>query len=168
MFRSIKSARFTRKSLVVSGIVATGLVASGIAFAAWSSTATGAGRAGATSAIVLTVNAASGTADLFPGTTQGDVYFTITNTNPYPVTFTSMTAAGAITNTVPTDSTACSATNVTRAGATGLSLTVAANSTSPTLSIANVVSMSQAAPDGCQGKTFEIPMTLTGASSASA
>lgn len=164
MFRSIKSASFTRKGLVVSGIVATGLVASGIAYAAWSSTPTGSGRAGAVTAVVLTVDAASGTADLFPGTTQGDVYFTITNTNPYPVTFTSMTTAGAITNTVAGDSTACPATNVTLAGATGLSLTVAANSTSPMLSIANVVSMNIAAPDGCQGKTFEIPMTLTGAS----
>jgi hypothetical protein len=112
----------------------------------------------------LTVNAATGTADLFPGTTQGDVYFTVTNTNLYPVTFTTMTLGSAIVNTVPGDATACPPTNVTATGATGLTISVPASSTSALLSIPNVVSMALAAPDGCQGKTFDIPLTLTGAS----
>ena len=164
MFRLPKFARPSGKKFAALAVVVTVLAISGIAYAAWTSTAAGPGRSGATTAVQLTVNAASGTADLYPGTTQGDVYFTITNTNPYPVTFTTMAAGSAITNTVPADATACPPTNVTLAGATGLSLTVAANTTSPTVSIANVVSMASTAPDGCQGKTFEIPMTLTGAS----
>ena len=157
-------ARLSAKKLALTAVVTAVLVVSGIAFAAWTSTAVGSGRAASGTAVQLTVNAASGTADLFPGTTQGDVYFTITNTNPYPVTFTSMASGSAITNTVPGDATACPPTNVTLTGATGLSFTVAANTTSATLSIADVVSMASAAPDGCQGKTFEIPMTLSGAS----
>lgn len=155
-----------RKSLAVGVIIALGLMAGGVAFAAWSSTARNPGRAGAVTAIDLTVNAVSGTADLFPGTTQGDVFFTITNPNPYPVVFTAMEPGGAITNTTAGDAAACPPSHVTLASATGLSLTVAASSTSGTLTIPNVVSMALAAPDGCQGKTFEIPMTLTGASSA--
>lgn len=161
-----KFARLTSKKLIVSGVVAAILVVSGVAYAAWTSTGVGAGRASSGSAVALTVNASTGTADLYPGFTQGDVYFTITNPNAYPVTFTTMTLGSAITNTVPADATACPPTNVTATGATGLSLTVGANTTSGQLSIANVVSMSAAAPDGCQDKTFEIPLTLTGASSS--
>ena len=162
MFRLPKFARPSGKKFAALAIAATVLAVSGIAYAAWTSTAVGPGRAASGTAVQLTVNASSGTADLFPGTTAGDVYFTITNTNSYPVTFTSMTPGpAAITSS---DATACPPTNVTLAGKTGLSLTVAANTTSPTLSITDVVSMSLAAPDGCQAKTFDLPMTLTGAS----
>ena len=146
------------------GIAIIGLVAGGVALAAWSSSPTGTGRSGARTAIELTVTAVNGTADLYPGTTQGEVFFTLTNPNPYPVVFTSMAPAGAVTNTNASDATACPASHVTVSSATGLSLTVAANSTSGTLSIPDVVSMALAAPDGCQGKSFEIPMTLTGVS----
>jgi hypothetical protein len=154
-----------RTALIVTAGLTGFAIVGGIAFAAWTSSGVGSGRAASGTAVQLTVNAATGTADLFPGTTQGDVYFTITNTNPYPVTFTSMTLGSAITNTVPGDATACPPTNVTATGATGLSLVAPASSTSAMLSIPNVVSMSSAAPDGCQTKTFEIPLTLSGASS---
>ncbi|MEA2974353.1 MAG: hypothetical protein QOG82_2811 [Actinomycetota bacterium] len=154
-----------RTALIVTAGLTGFAIVGGIAFAAWTSSGVGSGRAASGTAVQLTVNAATGTADLFPGTTQGDVYFTITNTNPYPVTFTSMTLGSAITNTVPGDATACPPTNVTATGATGLSLVAPASSTSAMLSIPNVVSMSSAAPDGCQTKTVEIPLTLSGASS---
>jgi hypothetical protein len=152
------------KKMVVAAVVTAALIVGGVAYATWTSNGLGTGRAKAVTAVNLTVNASTGAADLYPGATQGKVYFTITNTNPYPVTFTTMTLGSAITNTVPGDATACPPTNVTATGATGLSLSVAANSTSAMLSISNVVSMALAAPDGCQGKTFEIPLTLTGAS----
>jgi hypothetical protein len=164
MPRSFKIRRLSTKMLVASGALTAGLVAGGIAFATWTSNGVGSGGAGAVTAVNLTVTAATGTADLFPGTTQGDVYFTITNPNPYPVTFTSMSLGGAITNAVAGDATACPPANVTAVGATGLNLTVGANTTSATQSIANVVSMALAAPDGCQGKSFVIPLTLSGSS----
>jgi hypothetical protein len=162
MFRSLKV--HARKTLAASVVVTAVLVISALAYAAWTSSGVGHGRAGAATPVVLTVNAATGTADLYPGTTSGKASFTITNTNPYPVTFTTMTLGSAITNTVPADATACPPTNVSAIGATGLSLSVTANATSPMLSIPNVISMASTAPDGCQGKTFEIPFTLTGAS----
>jgi hypothetical protein len=154
--------RITAKKVAVSAFAAVTMLVSGVAMASWLSTATGSGRSGAVTAVQLTVNAASGTADLYPGATQGNAYFTITNPNPYAVTFTSMALGSAIVNTVPGDATACPPTNVTATGATGLTLTVAASTTSPMQSINGIVSMASAAPDGCQGKTFDIPMTLSG------
>ena len=81
--------------------------------------------------------AATGAVDLYPGFTGGNVYFTMNNTNPYPVTFTSMTP-GIITSS---DQTNCPATNVSVISATGLNLTFPANTTSPTSSVNGVVSM---------------------------
>lgn len=141
--------------LATAGIVAAG----GIAWAAWSANGSGSGRAQSVTAVSITVTAVSGTADLYPGFTDGDVYFTLTNSNPYPVRFTAM-SSGTVTSS---DTTACPSANVTiDASASGLALDVAANSTSATLSIADVVNMAASAPDGCQGKSFTITLTLTG------
>ena len=145
-------------SFVVVGVMLTG---GGIAAALWSANGSGVGQAKALSAQALTVTAATGAADLYPGFTAGDVFFTITNPNPYPVTFTSMTA-GAITSSNPGG---CPSSNVTVANATGLSLAAAASSTSGTQSIVDVVTMAAAAPDGCQGATFTISLTLSGSQS---
>ncbi len=143
----------------VAALVAVAVVGiSGVAYGLWSAAGSGSGQARALTAQSITVTAATGAADLFPGTTQGDVFFTLTNPNPYPVTFTSMTA-GAVTSS---DTVNCPSANVTVANATGLSITVAANATSTTQSISDVVSMAAAAPDGCQGQTFTIVMTLAG------
>ncbi len=106
----------------------------------------------------ITVTAATATADLYPGFTLGDVFFTMTNPNPYPVTMTSMTA-GTITSGNPG---ACPASNLTVAAASGLSLLVGANATSSTQSIVDVASMAPGAPDGCQGVTFSLALTLSG------
>lgn len=140
---------------VVSIAIATGI---GVAVALWSASGTGAGQARALTAQTLTVTAATGAADLYPGLTGGDLYFTLTNPNPYDVTFTSMTA-GRVTSS---DEPNCPAVNVTVAGTSGLSLNVAGNSTSGQFSIADVVSMARGAPDGCQGVTFTVSITLNG------
>jgi hypothetical protein len=143
----------------IAGALAVGvmLLGGGIAGALWSANAGGSGQAKALTATTLTVSAATGAADLYPGFTGGDAFFTITNTNPYPVTFASMTA-GAVTSSDPTG---CPSSNVSVANGSGLSLAVGA-STSAALSIANVVTMVSTAPDGCQGATFSIAMTLSG------
>lgn len=147
----------TSKKFAVIGAVGSILVAGTVA-ALWSANGAGGGQAKALTAQSVTVNAAVGAADLYPGFSAGDVYFTLTNTNPYPIEFTAMTS-GAITSS---NAGACPASNVTVASASGLSLTVAANATSTSQSIADVVSMGSAAPDGCQGVTFTIALTLTG------
>lgn len=142
-------------ALAVGGVVTAG----GLALALWTANGSGSGRGQSRSAVAVTVTAVSGTADLYPGFVDGDVYFTLTNTNPYPVRFTAM-SSGTVTSS---DTTACPSTNVTvDATASGLTLDVAANSTSATLSIADVVNMGASAPDGCQAKTFTITLTLTG------
>ena len=150
----------TRKVAVVAvaGLV---LVAAGTAYALWSSTGSGPGRAQALTAQTVTVTAATGTADLYPGFADGDVHFTLTNPNPYPVTFTSM-AAGTITSS---NQAACAASLLTVDPAAGLSLAVGANATTGPQSIADVVTLDALAPDGCQGVAFTIQLTLTGAQS---
>jgi hypothetical protein len=142
---------------VVVGVAATG----GVAWALWSSTGTGNATAAARSAVAITVSAATGTADLYPGFTGGDAFFTVSNTNPYQVTFTAV-SAGTITSSAPV---ACPASNVSVSSPPSLSLTVAAGASAVPASLADVVSMASAAPDGCQGVTFTIPLTLTGAQS---
>lgn len=151
-----------RRHKVVAVVVAgSTLVGGGIAFAAWSANGSGPGQAKALSAQALTVTAATGAADLYPGFAGGDVSFTITNSNPYPVTFTSMTA-GAVTSS---NAAGCPSSNVTVVNATGLSLLAAAAATSGTQSIADVVTMVAGAPDACQGVTFTIALSLTGSQS---
>ena len=142
-------------AVLLAGFIVAG---AGVAMALWTANGTGSGNSKALTANTITVNAVTGAADLYPGFTGGDVHFTLTNTNPYPVNFTSMTA-GSVTSSDPTN---CAASNVTVANATGLSLPVAANATSPNQAIANVVTLSAAANDGCQGVTFTIALTLTG------
>lgn len=148
----------TRNKMAAAAIGLTVLLTAGIAVALWSADGGGSGNARALTAQTITVDATTGTADLYPGFTGGDAHFTLTNTNPYPVTFDSMTP-GAITSSNPG---ACPASNVSASSATGLSLPVAANATSAAQSVADVVSMAAGAPDGCQGVTFTIALTLTG------
>ncbi len=153
----------TRKSKLIIGVsLVAALAAAGVAFAAWTGTGTGSGRARAITVQAATVSPVDGAADLYPGFTGGAVYFTIQNTNPYAITFTSMTPG---TVTVDAGHASCPASSVTVAPATGLNLVAPANSTTGTLSISNVVSMAASAPDACQGASFDVQLTLNGAQS---
>ena len=131
------------------------------AYALWSSSGAGNSGAKALTAQSITVAASSGPADLYPGFTQGDLFFTSANTNPYPVTFTSMTP-GSITSS---DQANCPAANVSVASASGLSVVVPAGATASAGTVANVVTMAAGAPDGCQGVVFTVSLTLTGSQS---
>jgi hypothetical protein len=149
-----------RKKKVIIGIVTAGALGAGAAAALWSASGSGSGTARSVTAQAITVNAATGAADLYPGFNGGDVHFTLDNPNPYPVTFDAMTP-GAITSSNP----ACAVTNITVAAPTGLSIPVAAGATNVAASIPNVVTMVGTAPDACQGVSFNIALTLTGAQS---
>ncbi|MGH9008614.1 MAG: hypothetical protein ACRDYF_02070 [Acidimicrobiia bacterium] len=150
------------KRVVAAGVAVGGVVsAAGTAFALWSSTGTGAGRVATLTAQTITVTAVTGPADLYPGAT-GALTFTLTNSNPYPVTFTAM-SPGTITSS---NAGACPSSNLTVAAVpSGLSLTVAGSATSATLTIPNVATLALAAPDGCQTRTFDVALTLTGSQS---
>jgi hypothetical protein len=148
----------TRKVAMVA-LALVLLTAAGTAYAIWSANGAGTGQARAITAQTITVTAATGAADLYPGFTDGDVFFTLTNPNPYPVTFTTMSPVSVTSS----DPTGCPSSNViVDSNVTGLSLAVGAQQTTGTLSIADVVTMSLAAPDGCQGDSFTIQLTLTG------
>jgi hypothetical protein len=147
-----------RKKLFVALASVAVLVLGGIAYAAWTADGTGTGRAHARTAIVVDVNAATGAADLYPGATDGDIHFTLDNDNPYAVTFTGFTA-GTITSSAPV---ACPSTLVSVNSAGGISVPVAGNTSGFAGEIDGVVSLDHAAPNGCQGVTFDIALTLTG------
>jgi hypothetical protein len=154
---------------ILAGTTLLVVLSTTVALALWSAQGTGSGRAEATTAVTATVTPVDCTpspacANLYPGFTGGDLYFTITNANPYDVTFTDMTA-GAITVDAA-HAASCPATSVTvDSPVTGLSLVAPASSTTAQLSISNVVTMIAAAPDGCQGASFDIVLTLTGTQS---
>jgi hypothetical protein len=158
-----------KRTIALSGGAIALLVSAGAVFALWSAQGTGSGRAEATTALTATVSPVDcapspDCADLYPGFTDGDLSFTITNPNPYEITFTDM-AAGTIT--VDADhADDCPLTSITvESPVTGLNLVAAADSTTGQLSIDDVVTMILAAPDGCQGASFDIELTLTGTQS---
>jgi hypothetical protein len=141
----------------VGALLAGGVVA----YALFSATGTGSGRASATTAVSITITPQTcASADLYPGGPAGALCFTLTNSNPYNVAFTSASFGSPITSSDPTN---CPASNVSvpTTPAT-VAFNVAHGATSGTLSIQGVVSMASTAGDGCQGKSFTVPVTLTG------
>jgi hypothetical protein len=137
-------------------------------YAAWTTTGGGSGyaKAGTAQALSTVDVSASTTATLYPGGPAGDVTIRISNPNTYPVTVTGVTGSGAITPDAGHAS--CTTTGVSFTDQTGLTISVPAKSggvngeTQTTLS--GAASMSNASVNGCQGATFTIPVTLSGAS----
>jgi len=156
----MRTTRISSKKKIVVGAALFSLGTVGTAAAFWSATGSGQGQARSISAVALTVTAATGAADLFPGFTGGDVFFTVNNSNPYPVTFTSYSGA----TIVSSDPANCPNTNVSVAGSGSVtpSLVVGANASGVAGSIPDIVSMAASAPDGCQGKSFTVTLTLSG------
>lgn len=153
-----------KRRLVGGGITVVVLVAAGLAYAAWTASGTGSGYAKAGTAQALTTTDVSATtvADLYPGT-NGNVKISITNPNPYPVRVTSITGNGTITAAGGIGT--CTTTGVTFTNQTGLTIDVPANG-SQAATLNNAASMSNASENGCQGATFTIPVSLSGASNA--
>lgn len=157
--------RTTRKTLVVVALVG-GMLAGGVALAAWLATGTGTGAAKAVTAETLVVADGTASADLYPGMADGDLYLTVENTNDYPVAITAVeTAAGSITSDAGLDCQGADTGVSLDAGSIELSETVAANSTI-SFTVPDVVNMSNASDDSCQGAAFSIPVTVSGASDA--
>jgi hypothetical protein len=150
------------------GVFLSFALVGGVAFALWTSSGNGSGDAKAITAVTVTVNAVTGSADLYPGGPAGVVSFTLTNSNPYAITFDKLTVASVTTVSGGIGgSPACATTDLTVSTLpiTGLSVTVGANTTSATRTIAGVVSMNSSAPDACQGAVFAVSLTLTGSQS---
>jgi hypothetical protein len=146
------------------------LVAGGVAAAAWLVTGTGAATSQAATALSLTVSAGTPTASLYPkpaagygSPTVGAVQATVANPNPFPVQLTSATF-GAITAT-PISGRTCAASNVVAPGPVTFAtpVTVAANS-SAAVTVPGALEMLSTADNGCQGASFSVQVTLSGAS----
>jgi len=156
--------KLSKRAFVVLGVIFA-LVLGGVAVAAWLTSGTGPAQGQAVTAQNLTVTARSGPADLYPGGPAGAVYFTVSNPNPYPVTLTGVTygaisgGAGGCTATAP---------NIVLAATPPATITpslVVPASGSSDGSLAGVLSMPTTAANECQGATFLVQITVTGASS---
>jgi hypothetical protein len=141
-------------------LVTTGALGAGVAFAVWTVGGSGTGTATATSAANLTTSVATTSAQLYPGISGANLYLTVNNPNPFPVTVTSVNANGAA---VPDAGHAagCVTTGVTFT-TQATSQTIGANA-SLSFTVPGV-SMTNASDNGCQGATFTIPVTFTASS----
>jgi hypothetical protein len=154
-----RTRRWSKRIVVfmVATMVALGV---GVAFAAWNVSGNGNGSATATSALALTASPATTTAQLYPGITGANLYVTVGNPNPFQVTVTSVAPNGPAT--ADALHAACSVTGVTFTTTTVSQIVSAGGNATFTVP---GVSMSNASDTGCQGATFTIPVTVSGASS---
>jgi hypothetical protein len=155
-----------RKKLLISvtGAAAGIVLSAGIAAAVWSASGSGNAGAAATVAQGLTVTAVTPTganANLYPGGPAGSVAFSVANPNPYAVTITGFAWGTPSSNTTST----CPNTNIsvdTNAPKTP-NISIPANDTAGlTIVEPGVLDLAHSAPDGCQGATFNVPLTITG------
>ncbi len=155
----------TRKKLwmAVAAVPFAVLIGTGVAYATWSASGSGSGSGRALTAQSLVVTAvAPGPlgASMYPGGPAGWVYLTIQNPNPYGVNISGLSWG------TPTsgDGTDCPNSNISvdALAPTTANITVAANSTSDALQIFGVLDLAQAAPNGCQGVVFTVPVTVSG------
>ena len=167
--------RLRRRAGVVLGVTLL-LTGGGVAVASWTATGTGQGsaRAADVTGLVVTPGSAVGAlyplpADATPGYgsgTVGSVATTVTNPNPFPVTFTTATL-GSVTTTPLTGRT-CAAGSVLPTTGAPIPLhppvTLTANSAPTPVTVPGALYMVSTAENGCQGASFSVPVTVTGAS----
>jgi hypothetical protein len=156
-----------KKRLVVLAILLVAATAIGVAIAAWTTGGSGSGQASAGTAASMTISAGTPSTNLYP-TASADVAAVVSNPNPYKVHVSSI-ALGAITvdgghsscntgsvsTTSPQDNSGSGWDVPAKSGGVNGSLNV---------DLANAISMSNAANDSCQGATFTVALTATGAS----
>jgi hypothetical protein len=150
------------RKLIFTAVTVLVMAVVGLVYAAWTTNGSGSGYAKAGSSQALTTVDVSATtaASLYPGTT-GDVKLSISNPNPYAVRVTAVSGNGTIT---PDGShSGCTTTGVTFTNQSSLTIDIAANS-STTSTLTGAAAMSNASLNACQGATFTIPVSLTGAS----
>ncbi|HEX6489404.1 MAG TPA: hypothetical protein VF137_11120 [Candidatus Dormibacteraeota bacterium] len=153
------------RKLVISLAAATSgvLLGAGVAFAVWSASGSGTGTAAATVAQGVTligVTPTGANATLYPGGPASAVYFQVSNPNPYAITITGVSWGTPVSNSTAQ----CANTNISLVGSppSAVSISVPANATSATLNVPGVLVLAHSAPDGCQGVSFNVPMTVTG------
>ena len=166
-----------RRVGVVAGVFVL-LFGGSVAVASWTATGTGQGsaRAASVSGLVVTAGSPLGAlyplpADTTPATgygsgTVGSVSTTVANPNPFPVTITSATV-GSVTSS-PLGGRTCAAGSVLPTSSAPIALsppvTLAAGSAPTAVTVPGALYMVSTAEDGCQGASFNVPVTVSGAS----
>jgi len=158
---------FKRKRLAVSAILVVAATAIGVAIAAWTTGGSGSGQASAGTATAMTISAGTPSSSLYP-MASADVAADVSNPNPYKVHVSSI-ALGSIS--VDAGHSACNTASVsvtspqTNSGS-GWDVPAKSGGVNGSLSIdmANAISMDNTANDSCQGATFTVALTATGAS----
>ncbi len=119
----------------------------------------GSGQATAGTTSSVTIEAASGTVNslLAPGA-SADLLVQVTNPNSFAVEITTISQNGSVT--ASTGSGTCATTGVSVSTQTGLSVAVASGS-HVVVHIPNGASMSTTSDNGCQGRSFTVPVTIT-------
>lgn len=114
---------------------------------------------------ILSATIGSPTMPLYPGTT-GDVVLKLTNPNSTPVTLRSVSQSGGVSvdggkgcTDDPQWPTTVGTSGVSILEVTALNVVVAAGSTQELL-LPGAASMTAASAAGCQGATFDIPVTV--------
>jgi hypothetical protein len=150
------------KKLTVSAVFVGVALAGSIAFAAWTTGGSGSGYVAAGSEVDLTtLSVAASTTSLLYPTGSADVKVKINNPNTYNVLVTAINNSG--TGSIVSGDATCDTSNgVSYTNQSG-TWTVPASGTL-TVTLTNAASMSNASVNACQGKTFTIPVAVTGSS----
>lgn len=159
--RALSPRRWRQAPLVFGSVIALVLgLGAGTAYAYFTGVGTGSGTTSVGTVQSVTVDViASGTVTnkLYPGT-SGDLKLKLDNPNSYPVTIVGITSNGTVTGSGGIGT--CSTTGVTVPTNNALSITVASG-TGVFVVIPNGVSMGATSDSGCQGATFQVPVTIT-------
>ena len=156
-----------KKKMLLLAIGVLALSAIGVAIAAWTTGGSGSGQASAGTAASMSISAGTPSSSLYP-MASADVAAVVSNPNPYKVHVSSI-GLGAIT--VDGGHSGCntgsvSVTSPQDNSGSGWDVPAKSGAVNGTLNVdlANAISMSNAANDSCQGATFTVALTATGAS----
>ena len=155
----------SKRNVIAASMTLIVMVAVGFVYAAWTTSGTGSGyaKAGTSQALTTVDVSATTTASLYPGQ-SGSVTVKISNPNGYNVRVTGISLNGQQSD-IAADAghSGCTTTGVTFTNQSGLSLDVNAGSAAE-FTLNSAASMTNASLNACQGATFTIPVSLTGAS----
>jgi hypothetical protein len=155
--------RIKKRFIAVAAFVAAIGAGSGIAVAVWTLGGSGSGSGAATVSNSLTLTAltpSGAAASLYPGGPAGSVYFQVANPNPFAVTITGLTWGTPTSN----NTTTCPNSNISidANAPTVVSISIPANATAgAAYQIPGVLDLAHAAPNGCEGVSFNVPITAT-------
>lgn len=156
-----------RIALALALSVVVTVVAAVPAFAYFSTSGTGAGTAESAELSALTILPASASPStaLLPGTTA-DLVLSVTNPNQMPLTIVAVSQGGGVSVVGGSGCTADSAwpttlgnSGVSIPSVTGLNISVPGGATQ-VIHLAAAASMTTASAAGCEGATFQIPITV--------